>query len=114
MGHKVLVVDDEDLVLEVTASMLEDLGCVVVTATCGEEALKTLSEDVSITILLTDINMPGMTGYELAERAKRSRPRLRVLLLSGREPDGHGFPMIRKPFMQDDLRRMMEHTTGLC
>ncbi len=114
MSHKALVVDDEALVLEVTASMLEDLGCAVVTASCGAEALKMLSGDVSITILLTDINMPGVTGYELAERSKRIRPTLRVLLLSGREPDGHGFPMIRKPFMQGDLRRMMEHTTGLC
>jgi hypothetical protein len=39
---------------------------------------------------------------------------LRVLMLSGRESDAHGFPMIRKPFMQEDLLRVMKHTTGLC
>jgi CheY-like chemotaxis protein len=91
MSHKVLVVDDEALVLVVTASMLEDLGCVVVTAASGAEALKTLSEDVNITILITDINMPGMTGYELAERAKRSRPGLRVLLCLAAKPQAMDF-----------------------
>jgi two-component system cell cycle response regulator CpdR len=114
MTHSVLVVDDEPLVLEVTASMLEDLGCVVTTASSGADAMRTLADDPSITILITDINMPGMSGYELAERAATSRPGLRVLLLSGREPGGHGYPMIRKPFKQDDLRRTMEATTGLC
>jgi hypothetical protein len=36
------------------------------------------------------------------------------MLLSGRETDGHGFPMIRKPFLQEDLARTMEQTIGLC
>src|ERR1700704_5616921 len=65
MAHSVLVVDDEPLVLEVTASMLEDLGCVVITASNGAEAMRRLADNPSITILLTDINMPGMSGYEL-------------------------------------------------
>jgi two-component system cell cycle response regulator CpdR len=114
MARTVLVVDDEPLVLDLTASMLEDMGCDVVTATNGAEALNMLASDHHITILITDINMPGMSGYELAVQAQSSRPGLQVLLLSGLETGGHGFPLIRKPFLQDDLRRTMQNTTGLC
>jgi CheY-like chemotaxis protein len=65
-----LVVDDDPLVLEVTAGMLGDLGCDVMTATSGHEALQQLSKDANIEILVTDINMASMDGYELAERAR--------------------------------------------
>jgi two-component system cell cycle response regulator CpdR len=55
MSRVVLVVDDEPLVLDVTASMLEDLGCEVVTAAGANEALKKLKTDPRIEILMTDI-----------------------------------------------------------
>jgi len=40
--------------------------------------------------------------------------RLKVIVVSGRQVDGCGFPIIRKPFSQDDLKRTMLHNTGLC
>ena len=63
MSRVVLVVDDEAMVLDVTASMLEDLGCEVVTARGGNDALRKLTRDARIEVLITDINMPGMDGY---------------------------------------------------
>jgi len=114
MGRRVLVVDDDALILEVTAAMLNDLGCEVVTALCGQEALERLQEDHGIEILITDINMPNMDGYQLADRARAIRSDLKVILLSGRESDGHGFPFIRKPFFEQDLLTTMRHTTGTC
>jgi CheY-like chemotaxis protein len=110
----VLVVDDEPLVLEVTASILEDIGCEVVTARSGDDALEKLSGDCRIEILITDINMPGMDGYQLADKATRMRDQLRVIMLSGREGDGGGFPLVRKPFSAQDLKRTMAQHTGLC
>ena len=114
MGRKVLVVDDEPLVLDVVATMLEELGCDVETAHTGADALNRLGSEEHIDILLADINMPGLDGRKLAYRAKQMRPELNVLLLSGRENDGYGFPIIRKPFLESDLKRVMSQTTGLC
>jgi two-component system cell cycle response regulator CpdR len=114
MSRLVLVVDDEPLVLDVTASMLEDLGCEVTTAANGKDALRMLSMNDRIEILITDINMPGMDGLELAERARRMREGLKVIVLSGRERDGSSFPLIRKPFLEQDLKRTMAQHTGLC
>ncbi len=114
MARIVLVVDDEPLVLFATASMLEDLGCEVVTAANGPQALDLLARNRSVEILITDINMPGMSGFELAERAKRVRKGLQVILLSGLESDSRGYPFVRKPFLERDLARTMKHTTGTC
>ena len=62
MSRVVLVVDDESLVREVTATMLENPGCEVITAARGNDALEKLSGDSRIEILITDINMPDMDG----------------------------------------------------
>jgi two-component system, cell cycle response regulator CpdR len=114
LSRVVLVVDDEPLVRSITASMLDEFGCEVVVAANAREALEKLSDDQRIVILITDINMPGMDGYELVEKAKRLREGLKVIVLSGREQDGSGLPLVRKPFLAQDLRRAMAQHTGLC
>jgi two-component system cell cycle response regulator CpdR len=114
VARKVLVVDDDPLVLNVIAGMLEELGCDVVMTTNPRLALDLLATDERLEVLITDINMPEMNGYELAEKARRAREELKVIVLSGRETDGRGLPMIQKPFLQEDLARVMEHTTGRC
>ena len=94
--------------------MLEELGCEVLQARSGSDALGTIAKDQSIEILITDINMPGLSGTELAQHARGFRDRLHVILLSGRESDSHGFPLIRKPFLKSDLQRMMAEINGSC
>jgi CheY-like chemotaxis protein len=86
-ARRVLVVDDDPLLVGLTAEMVEELGCDVRTARNGIEALDRLAGDQKIEILITDIDMPGMSGYELAGRAKQIKPDLQILLLSGRESD---------------------------
>jgi len=114
MSHTVLVVDDEPAVLDVVVDMLEELGCEVISARGGADALERLKQNEDISILITDINMPGMDGHELAELARRERPELKVLQLSGREPRRGGLPMIRKPFSYEELVDVMQRTTGIC
>jgi two-component system cell cycle response regulator CpdR len=110
----VLVVDDEPDVLEILAALLEDLGCEVVTATGPPEALEKLAADFRIDVLFTDIEMPGMDGYELAEKAQRIRSGLKVIVTSGRAQDRTDLPMVHKPFGTEALARVMEETTRLC
>ena len=114
MARVVLLVDDDPLVRAVVAEMLEDLGCEVVTAPSGRHAIDTLSTDNRIKILITDVNMPDMDAFAVAQAAKRMRKELKVIILSGRESDGRGFPLVRKPFIQDDLKRTMAQHTGPC
>jgi two-component system, cell cycle response regulator CpdR len=111
---RVLVVDDEALIVLLVAGWLEDLGCEVETAINGTEALAKLNGEPHIELLITDVTMPGMSGYELAERAADMQPGLKVVLLSGAETDPHGLPLIRKPFLQRDLWRIIEAAAGPC
>jgi two-component system cell cycle response regulator CpdR len=104
---RILVVDDEVLIVLLATSWLEDMGCEVETALNGAEALAKLGNDQHIEVLITDVNMPGISGYLLADRAKEMRPGLKVILLSGAENDPHGWPLLRKPFLQSDLKRAM-------
>jgi CheY-like chemotaxis protein len=108
----VLLVDDDPAVREALAAMLEDLGCGVVTAETGFEALEQIRRNPHIELLITDINMPGMDGRELAHRAKKLRADLHIVLLSGRERGRDGFPLIRKPFSVDELAHAMTRATG--
>ena len=113
MARTVLVLDDDESLLEVIANMLVDLGCQVVCAASGSDALDQLRRNEQISILITDINLPGMDGHELAERAQRISPELKILQLSGRERRRDGYPMIRKPFSAEDLANTMQQTTGI-
>jgi CheY-like chemotaxis protein len=80
-----LSIDDDPLVLEALASMLEELGCETLTARSANEALGHLAKDRSIEIMVADIKMPGLSGTELAERARSFRPELKILPVRPRD-----------------------------
>jgi len=65
-------------------------------------------------MLISDVNMPGISGHELAHRAKEMRPDLKIILSSGAERDPHVWPLLRKPFQKSDLTRMMAQVGGVC
>ncbi|HZH51540.1 MAG TPA: response regulator [Microvirga sp.] len=104
---KVLLVEDDPLVMTGTAAMLEDLGHTVIEAPSGEAALGILGADASIDLVVTDHAMPGMTGLELAERIRSTWPAMPILLASGHAelPDrtGLAIPRLTKPFRRDEL-----------
>ncbi len=83
---RILVVDDEGLVLSATSRMLESVGFEVESATSGLEALEVLAQSGAIDLVLTDVNMPGMSGVELAKQIATRHSDIGVLLVSGKEP----------------------------
>ncbi len=109
----VLVVEDEPRVRSFSTEVLRDLGYGVLHASNGPEALDLLAQGVRVTLLFTDVVMPGMTGRELADRALAMRPDLRVLYTTGytRNAVVHngvldpGTRLLPKPFGVDELAR---------
>jgi signal transduction histidine kinase len=104
---RVLVVDDDPLVTESTAAMLEDLGHVVIEALSGARALDMLRLGAKVDIVVTDHAMPGMTGTELARQVKQLWPSLPVILATGYAelPNGEdpGLPRLSKPYVQAEM-----------
>jgi PAS domain S-box-containing protein len=83
-GETVLVVEDDPRVRRVTVRRLTELGYSVLEAADGPAALVLLEEGHGIDVLLTDVVMPGgISGFELARRAGRMHPRLKIMLTSG-------------------------------
>jgi PAS domain S-box-containing protein len=101
-----LLVDDERLVRESTADMLEDLGFEVVQAASAEEALRLIAGGLRPGVLISDHLMPGMNGTELANIVQADLPDLPVLIVSGyAEADGIAshYPRLVKPFRNSEL-----------
>jgi CheY-like chemotaxis protein len=78
VGKKVLVVDDDVRNIFAISSILERHGMDVVTANNGQEAIDRVESEPDVSMVLMDIMMPGMDGYETM-RAIRTRPELRSL-----------------------------------
>jgi CheY-like chemotaxis protein len=108
----VLLVDDDPLVLENTAAMLEDLGHAVVEARSGEEALDLLRRTQTIELVVTDYAMPVMTGLQLAEAVVVERPGTVILLSTGYAElpiDARSnLRRLSKPFDQAALEKAIE------
>ena len=113
----VLVVDDEDVVREVCATLVQQLGFRTLTAADGEEGLKLFKRHADgIGCVLLDLTMPRMHGLGAFREMKRLRPDIPVILCSGydeQEATQHftneglaGF--LRKPYTLEDLQNTIE------
>jgi len=106
----VLVVEDEALVRMLVVQTLQDAGFLVREAAEAGAALEALRADDGISLMVTDLGLPGVNGRRLADQARAHRPELKVLFMTGDSgstllepvlPDG--FAMIAKPFNLDQL-----------
>jgi two-component system cell cycle sensor histidine kinase/response regulator CckA len=117
----ILVVEDEELVREMTRLILETSGYTVLQARHFDEAFTLCKQyNRQIDLLVTDVVMPQMSGPQIARRLALLRPEIRVLYMSGytRKAIGHhygldqGEPFIEKPFTPGDLGRKVREVLG--
>jgi PAS domain S-box-containing protein len=113
-SETILVVEDDDTVRRYATESLREMGYRVIYASNGTEALERLASHGEISLLFTDVIMPGgMNGRELADIAVRRHPRLKVLFTTGYSRDAivhhgrldPGIRLITKPFTFKDLAK---------
>jgi len=108
----VLIVDNDKAVLRTVSAILADGNYKVLTASSGSEAIQqSKSYQSPIDLLLSDFQMTGMNGMDLATRMSRDRPQLKILLMSG-FTDGmlvlnEGWHFLAKPFIPSQLRTLI-------
>ncbi len=110
--NRLLVVDDDSVTRELLEALLTREGYRVSTAESGEAALKMLGTALDPTQLLTDLQMPGITGRSLAAKVRSlCGEKIPILAISGSEADGElleGFDgFLRKPFSMEKLHESL-------
>lgn len=108
----VLLAEDEPMLRRVVGVTLRHGGFVVIEAADGTAGLEVLQSEASIDMLLTDVKMPGLNGYQLAEAGLSLRPAMKVMLMTGFAdeaiPDAireASIPILRKPFNFENLAK---------
>ena len=119
-GEKILLIDDDNTVRRLSKVMLENYGYRVISATNGLEGISVFNQhEETISLVISDIDMPYMDGLEVAATLRRKRPSLPVILISGSgEPeelagvvrDGVGF--LIKPYTVEGLVRIVGRHVG--
>ena len=116
-GATILVVEDDRLVAQLARTVLADAGYEVLLASTGEEALALGARPGRrLDIVLTDINLPGVDGWEVARRLAETRPEVRMLTMSASETcapaQWHGGNQFRghlsKPFEWSEAKRLID------
>src|SRR5579862_790151 len=109
----ILVVDDNDVVLDVVVAILRDAKFQVLAAYSGAGALEIAKATLGrIDLLLSDVDMPLMSGPDLGLALKKTRPDLHVMLMSGGANGNllvlnYGWAFIQKPFVPAKLVKMI-------
>ena len=98
------------MVRSVAERALTRHGYSVITAENGEDALEVLGSGITIDLLVSDVVMPGMDGPTMVEEARKSRPDLKILFMSGyaeeqlrKSIDIDGVTFLSKPFSVTEL-----------
>ena len=109
----IIVVDDDDGVRLLVEELLLDRGYDVITAQNGAEGLDRIQREPRLSLIVTDIRMPGIDGWQLARRATEIRPDIKVLYITGypgeQPPDNAPWgPLLRKPWRSDEIYRCIE------
>jgi PAS domain S-box-containing protein len=89
-NRTILVVDDEEIIREITSEILRQSGYRVLTADCGEEGMRTYRDHKEIDLVLLDLGMPGMGGEKCLEELFRLDEKVRVVITTGHDKNRLG------------------------
>jgi two-component system, cell cycle sensor histidine kinase and response regulator CckA len=103
MSRTILVVDDQDVVRDVIRLTLEGAGYTVLEAASPNAAIDLVRGGAAIDLLVSDVVMPEMDAFELADRIACEVPGVRILYTSGYTDAGAEGPFIQKPFTPAQL-----------
>ena len=113
-GAHILVVDDDPDVRWIIAQYLQEMGCIVAEAESGRTALAILEQNTPCDLMVTDLVMPGLSGLDTLRLARRDRPDLKVLFVSG-YADLSRFgnnlsnqPLLKKPLQLETLAEAVQ------
>jgi signal transduction histidine kinase len=109
---RIMVVDDDPLVLDGMVAILDELGHRPIPVASPARALELAEAKEEFDLVITDQAMPGMRGSELAQRLRKDRPDLRILIASGYtelpETIPAGMPRLDKPYRMDKLAAVID------
>ncbi|MEI6702665.1 MAG: PAS domain S-box protein [Deltaproteobacteria bacterium] len=119
----ILLVEDEDEVRHIAKALLKNFGFTVLEAVNGKEGLELYQKNASeISLVLTDMGMPVMDGYEMFHKLKSLNPELPIIISSGygdtevssRIGSDNIAGLISKPYNPDQLREVLKRVVGGC
>jgi CheY-like chemotaxis protein len=119
--YTILVVDDDEDVRNIATAILDDLGYGTIGATSSAGALQVLATaEQRIDALFSDIMMPGINGFELAQQAQAVRPDLKIILTSGyigpeiaAAMSSTMWPTVPKPWRPAQLAKTLAEVLGV-
>ncbi len=119
MSRKILIVDDNPNMSSLLSEMLEVFDYESVRAADGIEAIEKVEEN-DISMVITDMRMPKMSGLDLLQKIKAKKPQLPVVVISGYALDEEGSNLLsnladgflNKPFKMADIERLLKQVVG--
>ncbi len=108
----ILVVDDDETVLRMVVAILEGASFRVLSAHSGADCIAVANQtNGTIHLLLSDVDMPRMSGLDVSDALRATRPEMRVMLMSGGDNGlmvlNYGWAYLQKPFMAVKLLQMV-------
>ena len=117
----ILLVEDNGIVRDYARFCIEDQGFTVLSAGSAEQALAIFETSaVNIDLMVADLNLPAMSGLQLAVHARCRNPHLKVLFVSGAERTDstslleHNVDFLQKPYTSSALVRSISHLLLVC
>lgn len=119
---KIILVDDEPTIASITAFILRKSGHSVIEESNGLHALKTGEKHKwNLDLLITDINLPGVNGFDLAKKARKSNSALKIIYITGncdaaeilKNNNEQNYELLRKPFGIEKITETISNLFGI-